>query len=570
VRVMSNVKAVSTLMIVLLMMISAIIGGIVSYMFTIPNFIATPPTTTVTITGIFFEKDDAHQFTVTVLNPSYSPTNATIDRIAVSIKGADQLYDITQTTPLLQAGIELQPGESMNITCSKVFKDNFDIAWGSFVSQFPGQTVIVHVFASGYPAANAEADLPYVSLVLTNIIFDPAVSFGTFTMTAANDQRSETDLTINEILVPSVDLTETSPALPLTAPHGESVTFTCVGNWSDLAKSRTVLTISAFTDQGYQFSATAILPIVKIAMQNATFDENYTDRFNVTISNFAMQFTYVNVTSISVALDNGTTLDFPFPSLGLETNVTKVFTIDWSWREYRARTVGLTASLLQDAQTDTINATTPPPIILNALNQNETFNLQDRTHFNITLQNHPSSTDSINITRIVVKETGETINGTTANPQLPYGPVSPGQSQAFYCSITDWATYAGGNLTFTVYVVTNKTSQQFTFDFAFTLPKAELNITAINVMIGGKNLNVTVQNLSYSVWNLTVSEVIIQLGTPTETFTQTFPPNQIFLQPGDTASVICTFDWIDYLYEKLTITVVTQEGVQDTQTFQFP
>jgi len=567
---MRNVKAVSTLIMVILMLVSAFIGGILSYMFTIPQFIAMPTTTNVAVTGIFFDKDDAHSFKVSILNPSYSPTNVTINRIAVSISGADQLYDIVETTPPLQAGIEIQVGETINVTCTKVFKDGFSIGWGDFVPQFPGQTIIVHVFASGYPAANAQSVLPFVRLNMTDIAFDPDTSFGKFTMTVSNAPLSATDLTIFEILVPSLQITEISPALPLTVPHGQSVFFTCVGNWSDLAKSKTIVTISAFTEQGYSFSATATLPIVNVAIQNATFNENDTDHFNVTVSNTAMQSSYVNVTKISATLDNGTAIDFPFPSLGVETNATRLFTVDWSWKYYRGRSVGLTAFLLQEAQTDMFNVMTPQPIILESLNQDEAFNLQDRTHFSITLQSHLSNVDSVNVTRMKVVETGETIDGPAANPQLPYGPMSPGQSQAFYCSMTDWTNLAGGNLTITVYVVTNQTSQQFTFNFTFTLPKAVLNITTINVMIGGKNLNVTVQNLGYSVWNLTVSEVIIQLGTPTETFTQTFPANQILLHPGETISLICTFNWINYLETTITVTVGTQEGVQATQTFQIP
>ena len=62
----SNLKAVSTLAIIFLMIISAIIGGLLSYMFTIVLFSSIPEKTTVTITDVYFDKENARSFKISL------------------------------------------------------------------------------------------------------------------------------------------------------------------------------------------------------------------------------------------------------------------------------------------------------------------------------------------------------------------------------------------------------------------------------------------------------------------------------------------------------------------------
>ena len=81
--VRDDVKAVSTLAAILLIVISLIIGGLLSYMFTIAFYVEIPEETTVLVTDVYFEKENARSFKIGVLNPSFSPTNATITRIGI-------------------------------------------------------------------------------------------------------------------------------------------------------------------------------------------------------------------------------------------------------------------------------------------------------------------------------------------------------------------------------------------------------------------------------------------------------------------------------------------------------
>jgi len=566
----SNLKGVSTLAIILLMIISAIIGGLLSYMFTIALFTKIPEKTTVTITDVYFDRENARSFKISLLNPSYSPANATVTRIAVSLKGGLELYDIVATEPSIENGIVIQKGETLNITCLRAQRDSADVSWGRLACEFAGEDITVHVFSSDSPAANIEASLPLVKLYVTDTDFDSTVSFNRFNITIMNYVNSEINLTINEIIVGGVELTEgaLSPELPQLIANGTSVHFTCNGSWHDIIE--TALTI--FTEEGYIFYQELDLPRVSTIIQDVIFNENHTDHFNVTVFNSEESANYVNVTNIACTLENGTTIERNYSSIGVAPNSTDTFTFDWNWTGYREKRINVTSFFLQDFETDIFTVTTPPPppsIILTVLNEREVFDLKDREHFNITLQNHLSSIEAVNITEIVVKETGEVINGTKANPKLPSNPIEPGQEITFCCNVTDWTEYAGGNLTLIVHAI-NETSVKYTFNFTFTLPMAELNITSvIHTVIGQtKYLNITIQNLNYSVWNLTISKVIITLPNQTEPLEQQFPENQIIVKPDEKVALLFAFDWEKYLDANITITVITKEGVEASTSWQ--
>jgi len=562
----SNLKAVSTLAIILLMIISAIVGGLLSYMFTIALFTQIPEKTTVAITDVYFDKENARSFKISVLNPSYSPTNATITRIAVSLKGEPQLYDIVTTEPPIENGVVVQKGETLNITCLKAQRDSANVSWGKLAGEFAGENITVNVFSPSSPAANIESSLPFVKLHITDTDFDSKVSFDKFNITTRNDVDSEINLTINAIEVGGVDLTENDilPQLPLTIARGETVRFACNGSWFDVVKP----TITVFTDEGYIFSQELELPRVTAEIQSVIFDEDHTDHFNVTVFNFAESANYVNVTRIVCTLENGTTVEWDYPSVGVARNSTGTFTFDWVWEGYRGKEINATVYFLQDFKTPTFTVTTPPPpplITLTVLNAEEVFDLKDKDHFSVTLQNDLSSIAAINITEIVVKETGEVINGTKANPKLPSDRIEPSQATTFYCNVTDWTEYAGKNLTLIVHAVNvNESLAKYTFEFTFTLPMAELNVTSVvhTAISQTKYLNITIRSFDYSVWNLTISKVIIMLPNQTEPLEQQYPENQIIVKPGDVVVLLCVFDWTDQLNDNITVTVITKEGIE--------
>lgn len=555
----NNVKAISKITIIILMLISAILGGIITYMFTIYPFTAVPEKTTIIITNFHFDPADASIFKISVLNPSYSPTSANITRLALSVKGESRLYSITETDPPITNGIMVNSGETLDIICKKVQWDYGSVDWGRLAGELAGKTIIIHAFSPDSSAANIEATLPFVQLNI-DARFDPAVSFRNFSLTLTNSPDSAVNLTVKEIWGFQFNMTF-EPQLPQVIQNGTSVRLNCTGNWHGVAS----FNLFVETEEGYSFVKNVTTSQVLCSIQSVTFNEDYTDHFNVTISNGEASATYANISRIACILENGTIIEKSFAAEGILPNSSKTFKFDLNWGEYREKRINVTVFFLQDFEIDTV-VTTPLPIILKVLNAEDAFKLQDTTHFNVTLQNHPSSLDDVNITKILVNETIEIINGTLAYPELPYT-LHRGQTETFYCNISDWTANwiekVERKMTLTVYAVTSNASE-YRFNFTFTLPAAELKIVNVEqVEIGGtRYLNITVQNMDYSVWNLTVSKLEIFVESENQTFEQTFPRNQMILDNGQVATLFCLFDWSTYTGKNITLKVITIEGIE--------
>lgn len=553
----ANLKGVSTIVLILLILISALIGGIISYAFTIAYYTSIPEETTITITGIHIDPKNVRAFNVTVLNPSYSPKNANITRIAISLKNGTQLYDVIETNPSIKNGLKVGVGETVNIKCSKIKKDNANMTFGEFVSAFASEKMLVHVFAEGSPAANMEASLPYVKLEIT-ADFNSRFSFKKFNVTITNSPQSQVNLTITDLVPGLIAFGEVTPDFrlnPVALSRNETVCFRFNnGSWHGY----TQITLEVRTEQGYVFRKEIKMRTVNAVIQGVSFSENYTNHFNVTVYNFAESANHVNVKNIKCTLENGTQLTFDCGSAEIAPNNTKSFMLHWNWREYRGKNVTLVAYFTQDFATSEYRVTTPLPVIVKVLNIASAFDLKAKNYFNLTILNHASSLEPVNITRIVVKKTGEGL-------PVANGIINPGVNKTFRCNF-NWTFFLnsyGRNLTITVYVKATQTLKEYAFDFSFVLPVAELNITAINqVAISGTGyLNLTVKNLDYSVWNLTLSKIVVKIQDLAEPLEYIFPRNHVKVNVGGEAVLLCPFDWQRYIGKNVTVTVITEELV---------
>jgi hypothetical protein len=552
-----NKKAISTLIMILLMIVSATIGGIVTYMFAIYPFVAIPNKTTLSITDVYFDKQNATSFNIAILNPSYSPSDANITGIAVKLAGESQVYNVVGTDPSLENGLIIPVGKTLNITCSKIEKDGFNSTWGEFAAQFAGEKITVLVLASDSSASDMEKTLPFVNLNVTNTIFNSQVSFKNFTITVANKDNSEVNLTISDITILGIDLTadNMSPQLPQAIAAGASIDFTFTNaSWHTLRNTTAVIS----TKEGYTFSKALYLPGVATVIQSVAFDENSTSYFNATVFNFAESANYVNVTKITATMNNGTAIENTYdPSQGIEPNSTRTFRFDWDWKTYRGGTFSVVAELLQGFETDSFTARRPPLIMLKVLNA--TFDLQDTLHFNITVQNYQFSIEPVNITGIKVGGN----NVTASVPTMPYGLVYPNQDVSFNCNLS-WATLAGQNLNITISALTNESLENWYLPFPFTPPSAELNITSTSHTTAGF-FDITVQSFNYSLMNVTISRVVYQIQNVSAPIgTDLFPSGYTVIKPGDLVTIQSRFNWQDYAGQSITVTVITDQGVQAT------
>lgn len=357
-RMYADEKALSTLAVIFLMLIAAIVGGVIAYAFTIAAYVDYPHRTTLVITDFYLDKQNITSFRINVLNPSYSPTSATISSIAMSVKGESQLYYVTKTEPTIaKKGLAVAIGESLKISCSTVEKGGENITFGEFVSEFAGKTIIVHVFSPDSAASNVEAELPFVKLNIT-AEFNPQISFKKFNVTLKNDAASEVELTVTGITVSGFGFEEMTPKLglePETIPRNGTLDVMFKGNWHGYNST----TITVFTRQGYVFKKEIALKTVNVAIQNVTFNENYTDRFNVTIFNSAESATCATVNKIVCTLTNGTSQTFQDLSIEIMPNSYQTVALNWNWTEYAGETITVVAYFAQDFETEPYTITIP-------------------------------------------------------------------------------------------------------------------------------------------------------------------------------------------------------------------
>lgn len=568
----AHIKGLSTIIIMLLVIIAMIIGGIISYAFTIVYYTKIPEKNIV-ITNVYVDKENVQYFKISVLNPSYSTTDISISRIAISVKGETQLYDVAETEPSIENGLTVPIGESLNITCSSIKKNGSIIPFGEFAGTFAGEKVIIHVFSEDCPAANMEAALPFVKIGIA-ADFNPEISFRKFNVTLTNDIQSEVNVTINDIQVSNVEVEEINPNVkqqPIVILNGDSVCFRIRGSWYGLARS----TLSIHTKQGYIFRREIETAKAHAAIQKVVFNENRTDHFNVTISNFAESETCVNVTRIECILEDGAALaPLDCGSIGIVPNSTVSLSFTWDWKKYRGKPVTVVAYFIQDFETPAFTAVTPHPIIVKVLNVESAFDLRDKGSFNITILNHASSLENISITKMVIKETGETLSGVHVNPSIPHGSIAPGNCETFRCTF-DWKSFLknhGRNLTLTLHVTADVSLEEYTFHFKFTLPVAKLNITEVNCFETGgtRYLNFTVKNMGYSLWNLAMSKTVIIVQDLPYPLEYVFPQNQIVAEVDCEVVLLLPFDWQKHSGKNITVTVFTEELVEVQRSYRIP
>jgi len=572
-----NKKAISTLTLIILIVASAIVGGIISYMLTIAYYVEMgynipENTTTLAITGVYIDPEDAASFRVTILNPSFSISNATVTRIAVSPANETNLYEVVETQPPIEDGLVIHRGKAINITCSALQINEKKMSWGEFAYKFAGQSITIHVFSSNASAANKEVTLPYVKLEVIPD-FRPEITFESFNITLKNDEKSETNLTITTISLaePTVNYTirqmiwepelrSITPNLPYTLDAGENETFKCELNWLGVSDAKIKIT----TEEGYEiYHKVALMPMqTYFTIQDVIFDEDDTEHFKVIVKNEFGLAEGITVTNITYTIKNGTTMPAEninpaLPAIVPPTGQNFTFTCSWNWHDYRGKEVNVTVYLKQGF-VRSIKVTTPKPVILEILNLKDVFKLENKTYFSVNLRNHASSLETINITKKKVEEITIDHSKTSSLPCI----LKPGENITITCNLgKSWTDYQKESLNLVVEFIGNE-SQTNSETFVVLLPeKAKLNITSVkHVVLGTKNyLNITVENMHYSAINLTISKIIVTFENQTE-------PSIMQLSPGLTVAIgsetFIFFPTETAPQGDITVEVITDEGIE--------
>lgn len=326
-RITQNIEAVSRLAVLILLVISFLLGGMLSYIWTM-GFYATaefslPSKTNISIENVQFFVGTPTYFNVTVLNPSYSLSAAAIREIKTETPDG-KLHDITSTSPLLPC--DLEAGQS------ETFMSNWN--WGNYSNQ----RIKILVFISEGSGATFETTAAFMNFTVANVIFEPSITVTRFNITVET-MNSPVKVEVDRISVNGVEVLVRPPQeMPFVVNPNESVTFTLDRNWIDL-QNKTV-TVRVDTVQGYTSVKTVLAPLpVSLIVQSVVFDNSTsTQHFNATVFSKEFSPAAVNITHVTLQVRNETetiTNIIKDPSGVLQPNSSMLLMVFWDWTQYQ-------------------------------------------------------------------------------------------------------------------------------------------------------------------------------------------------------------------------------------------
>lgn len=557
-RLIRERKAVSTLIVILLILCSLIIGGLTSYVWVLSNYYLEPENKVqLTITDLNFAVDHANYFYMTVMNPSHSPSGTNITQIYYTVEGESNYHNVSVTEPETMP-IRIERGTTKTLKCMT--------SWG----EFAGKNITVHIVPLEGSGSSLSAQTKFVKLDI-GTRFNATDSAKYFNVTVMNHENSAINLTLINVyfnyytLIPHENI---SISLPKTLENGTLVSFDCIYNWNNTIDP----TILVETAQGYiayvtaNVSATANVAI----MTPLAFNESDPSEFNVTVANFADSSTSVDITSFDLTYDNGTQYHissaYTSPSLPYRLNINSTGTIacKWNWTNYRDRNVTITANTKQGFVVPSKTVKTPSPVIFKIVAVD--FNVTASGFFLVNVTNMPSSTKSINVTQINLNS-----NVTSFQPQNIL--VGVGETLQFNCTF-DWTSLKGTTATVTVYIADGLLQANST-----ALPSVDLQLSEAIVFgttpEGFKYVNITILNSAFSTREVTITQILFKTENRTDSIDGTtsnpqFAPTGYALSAGSSITMACIWNWTPYVGEDVTITVQTADGLTASRTFNIP
>jgi len=538
-----NKKAVSTIILIILILCSVVFGAFLSYMWVMANFYLEPETVDLVITQVDFPVDHADYFYVTVMNPSHSSSGTNITEIYFTVEGDNKLYTVTSTYPE-ELPIHFEKGTSKTIRC--------DENWG----EFAGKAIVVHVSATGGSGAAASAETKFVKLELETKV-NATVSCKQFNITITNNEYSALNLTLTKIYINMMPIENVSRlpddqnvTFPINLFKGTSVSLRCLYNWNTFKNP----TIRVETSEGYYAEAsTSAAASVLLLTTDAVFNETKTDELDITVFNSEDSSTPVDISSIDLTYSDGTKYyingSLASPSLPhtLQRNSTVTFRCAWSWRDYWDKNASITVYTRQGYTSVPKMVKTPPEIALKIM---ANFNLTDTEHFLLNVTNMPYSLKNVTVTQIKLNT-----NQTSFTPQT----VPIGERKQFNCTF-NWTAFRRNTVTVTV-----NASNVIVFQNV-TLPYMYLKIINANFTTteNGKNFNVTIKNIENSLQNTTITRIVVHFENET-----VFEVNGIeyIIEVGKNVTLTFSWDWSLCKNKEVTISVYTSEDLEFVDIF---
>jgi len=539
-HIKKETKAISTLLTILLILLSAIVGALIAYMWTVAPFIWEPEDSfDLIITNVTLPVDHANSILVTVMNPSHSFADTNLTDIYMESYGLNRT-SIRSSTPILP--FPLPRGTTQTFNCS--------LDWGGFA----GRYIMVHATTLNGTEAGLGILAPSVSIVLSSY-FEASDSIQRFNVTVEN-HNSPINLTLSRILLDYNPVTNLSVTLPRTIQPNETLPIICYTDWQGHVKP----IVQIETQEGFTAEARRDAPsTVSLRVTQVSFDGTKTDQVNVTFSNSADSATYVNITSIDFKHGNVTdqisgTLSDPALPVGLETGKNTSIICYWNWTDAKYRDIDLTVTAYTKQGFTSTSLTVRTPTVYAGRIDDVHFDLDDTGHFTVNVTNLAYSLQTANVTSIYVNQ--NPVNMTTTL-------IDPGQRVTLDCAY-NWSNYVGSNVTVRVYLKYGSNETQITYGLGLPYLKIT-NTSFFNLSPESPYINITVRNSEFSKVNATITSILIR----NETAPLLVVGSTGFqVAVGSETSIIYPWNWSPYVGKDVTITVTTLDGLQTTATFR--
>jgi hypothetical protein len=277
----------------------------------------------------------------------------------------------------------------------------------------------------------------------------------TFNITILNPTYSPAEAKITEISVATEDneihtISTVNPELPYELDKGQEETFVCDWNWGDYAGETLKVIILAEEGSGavYEIETAS----VGLEVSSAIFTTTDTQHFNVTIKNPAASVSDLEVTKITVTMENGTDVNIretaPSIPITLLTGTSTTFVCSWNWTYYRGMNATVNVYTSQGYEYHRTE-TTPKPAQLSITDA--AFDSSALSSFSITVKNSENSIAAANLTTVEIRFEDYTIEeASVESPSLPYT-LSIGDTVTLNC-LWNWSDHRGE--TVGIYVMT--------------------------------------------------------------------------------------------------------------------
>jgi hypothetical protein len=558
-HLVKNKKGISTLILIVLMLCSLVVGALISYVWVLSAYYNMPEeTTSLWAENAVFDKYNATYFNVTVLNPSNSALDVNVTGIRLIGEADNSVVNINTTNP--QVPFQIKKGTKQTFKCLS--------NWGKFAGRF----VTVKPVAGNISTTGYTTIAPLVLMRITPT-FDVSKSVQYFNLSVENHGGSVINLTVSDILIFGTSIkANVTPTLPSVVQPNNFTRFTCNYNWDNLRGQNVTITVK--TAEGYEAVNTtrnllgAVLYVDKIEFPNTK-----TDSFNVTLRSTADSTMNSIIKKINVTLHDGTTISANCPALLLQStaavakNSSKTFNCLWNWSQYRNENITINAYAKEGFNIPDKWAITPPSVVWNITDFK--FDLDDTGHFLVNVTNMPISLRSMDIIKVKLNETQGTVFTTLA----------PGEQKTINCTL-DWKNLRGKNVTLTVVPQIEANISR-----VVSIPSVQLKLLGdqpaygdlrshypnVTIPIPLRYVNVTIANSANSLSDVNVTRIILETGGTTyeidKNLTSPLISAGYVLKIGENVTIICQWNW-ENLGSTLKITVYTKEGTKTSRTWE--